>query len=385
MNTRCLLIRGGRLFSPGDGFLGERADLLLRDGHMAEIGDNLAAPADADIITLDGEYVAPGFIDCHCHLDLDNPMGIGLHPDLAGALAGNSTVFDAGTTGADNFPGFCQRWMDQGQTRVFALLNLASNGIDTWEEASDSANFNPEALRSTVEEHRGRIVGLKLRCDREAVGKLGMEPFFLGQRLARELDLPFVVHVGEAPPFVEEILAGAQLGDLITHCYHCYSPNGVWNSLVDKELRVRESVWQARYRGVLFDVGHGGCSFSFRIARAMMEQCFFPDLISTDIYTWNYLEPVRGLYHVITKLLHLGMPLETCLTAVTQTPANYFGLTGLGRLREGACADVTVFHLENISVELTDSCGVSERCTRYLVPDYTVVAGRAYHLNLLHF
>ena len=40
----------------------------------------------------------------------------------------------------------------------------------------------------------------------------------------------------------------------------------------------------------------------------MMEQCFFPDLISTDIYTWNYLEPVRGLYHVITKLLHLGMP-----------------------------------------------------------------------------
>ena len=53
------------------------------------------------------------------------------------------------------------------------------------------------------------------------------------------------MHVGEAPPFVEEILAGAQLGDLITHCYHCYSPNGVWNSLVDKELRVRESVWQA--------------------------------------------------------------------------------------------------------------------------------------------
>ena len=180
MNTRCLLIRGGRLFSPGDGFLGERADLLLRDGYMAEIGDSLAAPADADIITLDGEYVAPGFIDCHCHLDLDNPMGIGLHPDLAGALAGNSTVFDAGTTGADNFPGFCQRWMDQGQTRVFALLNLASNGIDTWEEASDSANFNPEALRSTVEEHRGRIVGLKLRCDREAVGKLGMEPFSWG-------------------------------------------------------------------------------------------------------------------------------------------------------------------------------------------------------------
>ena len=380
MNTRCLLIRGGRLFSPGDGFLGERADLLLRNGLIAGCGSGIAAPADADVISLDGEYVSPGFIDCHGHFDLDNPMGIGLHPDLAGVLAGNSTVVDAGTTGAANFPAFRQRWMDQGHTRVFALLNLATNGIDTWEEASDPAHFDPEALRHVVEENRDRIIGLKLRCDREAVGQLGMEPFFLGQRLARELQLPFVVHVGEAPPRVEELLSAAQAGDLVTHCYNCYCPNGVWNSLTDEGLRVRDEAWQAQNRGVLFDVGHGGCSFSFQIARAMIEQGFFPDVISTDIYAWNYREPVRGLYHVLTKLLHLGLSLEACVTAVTRTPAEFFRLPDLGRLRVGSCADVTVFHLEETYMDLTDSCGVTERCSRCLIPDYTVTAGRAYRL-----
>lgn len=45
-------------------------DLLCRDGIIVEIGSNLTAPADAEIIEAAGNYIFPGFIDPHVHIYL---------------------------------------------------------------------------------------------------------------------------------------------------------------------------------------------------------------------------------------------------------------------------------------------------------------------------
>ncbi|MEO8624469.1 MAG: amidohydrolase, partial [bacterium] len=42
--------------------------VLLRDGKIAEVGSNVAAPADAVIVEGQGKYVTPGIIDTHSHI-----------------------------------------------------------------------------------------------------------------------------------------------------------------------------------------------------------------------------------------------------------------------------------------------------------------------------
>lgn len=61
-----LLIRGGRVVDPANGVDGV-ADVLVRDGRVAAVGEGLDA-AGARIVSAAGRVVAPGFIDMHCHL-----------------------------------------------------------------------------------------------------------------------------------------------------------------------------------------------------------------------------------------------------------------------------------------------------------------------------
>lgn len=61
-----MLIRSGRVIDPANG-VNRIADLLIENGRIAAIGENLDAQ-DAQVIDAAGKVVAPGFIDLHCHL-----------------------------------------------------------------------------------------------------------------------------------------------------------------------------------------------------------------------------------------------------------------------------------------------------------------------------
>ena len=65
-NSASLLIRSGRVIDPGrvDG----PADVLVKDGTIAEIGRNLKAPAGTQVLEASGKLVLPGFVDLHVHL-----------------------------------------------------------------------------------------------------------------------------------------------------------------------------------------------------------------------------------------------------------------------------------------------------------------------------
>jgi len=62
-----ILLRGGRVLD-GTGNPWFRADVGIRDGRIARVGDLADAAADR-VIELDGRYVVPGFIDIHSHAD----------------------------------------------------------------------------------------------------------------------------------------------------------------------------------------------------------------------------------------------------------------------------------------------------------------------------
>jgi dihydroorotase len=62
-----VLVRGARLLDPRTGLDG-RADLLVRDGTIAEIGDALEAPQGAELVDGEGLHAFPAFVDPHVHL-----------------------------------------------------------------------------------------------------------------------------------------------------------------------------------------------------------------------------------------------------------------------------------------------------------------------------
>jgi dihydroorotase len=62
-----VLIRGARLLDPRADLDGA-ADLLIRDGEIAEIGDSLQAPEGAEVVDAAALHAFPAFIDPHVHL-----------------------------------------------------------------------------------------------------------------------------------------------------------------------------------------------------------------------------------------------------------------------------------------------------------------------------
>ena len=60
-----ILIKGGRVVDPGR-CVGV-ADILIQDGKIAAVGQNLSAPVGSTTIQAAGKLVLPGFVDVHVH------------------------------------------------------------------------------------------------------------------------------------------------------------------------------------------------------------------------------------------------------------------------------------------------------------------------------
>ena len=62
-----VLVRGARLLDPRAGLDGV-ADLLIRDGRIAAIGDSLERPDGTELVEAEGLHAFPAFVDPHVHL-----------------------------------------------------------------------------------------------------------------------------------------------------------------------------------------------------------------------------------------------------------------------------------------------------------------------------
>lgn len=86
-----LLIKGGRVLSPGDELDG-RFDLLVEDGVIRQIAPGLTTRA-VETFDATGQVVAPGFVDMHAHLrEPGGEASETLETGLAAAVAGGFTA-----------------------------------------------------------------------------------------------------------------------------------------------------------------------------------------------------------------------------------------------------------------------------------------------------
>lgn len=363
-----LLIKGGRVIHPAGGFGGVRKDILIKDGRIAAIEDTIGPSGGIEVLTLHGEYVAPGFIDIHTHVYTG--VSLGVPADRIGVDTGVTTVVDAGSAGPGNFEDFLERDIRTSRTRVFSAVHYAKTGLLNPPEADSEEKYDLDLAAEIYQQYKEHIVAVKARASNSCTGSLGIRSVRAGKELGRRLGLPMLVHIGNMPPLIDEVLDLMEQGDIITHAFH-----GKANNLFEHG-RPKAAASAARSRGVLFDVGHGKESFSFETARLAGTAGFEPDLVSTDLHSKNIDGPVYSLSVTLDKMMALGYSLDWCVDAVTSRPAGYLNLTGLGRIACGSLADLTIFRLDDGVYEFEDSVGNKLTGSKAMNVRYAVIGGR---------
>jgi dihydroorotase len=130
---------------------------------------------------------------------------------------------------------------------------------------------------------------------------------------------------------------------------------------------------------VIFDVGHGGGSFRYAVAREALAQGFPSDAISTDWHAHSLEKTVFSLPETASKLLNLGIPLEEIVRQTTSAPAAAIGRSAdLGSLAVGRVADLAVFVVREGEFTFADVHGEQERGRLCLDPVLTVREGKVY-------
>ena len=177
-------------------------------------------------------------------------------------------------------------------------------------------------------------------------------------------------------PVAELVTRKLRPGDIYTHVY-----SGLRNEQ-DESGHVNPGLREGRKRGVIFDVGHGGGSFVWRIAVPAVKEGFLPDSISTDLHIGSMNAGMKDMLNVMSKFLALGLSLEEVIQRSTWNPAREIKHEELGHLSVGAPADLAVLRLETGGYGFVDTYGARLRGTKKVVCEMTIRDGKVvYDLN----
>ncbi len=347
---------------------GEQVDIVIKNGKIIEITKPGSGFGEF-LFDCSGMYVSSGWIDLHVHAFSEfSPYGDEI--DKIGIKHGVTTIVDAGSCGADRITDLVKNG-EQAKTNLFSFLNVSRIGLKRVDELSNIEWINKEKVKQAVNEYRDFIIGLKVRMSKSVVRNSGIEPLRIARALSKETSLPLMVHIGSAPPSIEEVIPFLEKGDVITHYL-----NGKENNLFDNEGKPLQVLRDAIARGVHLDVGHGNASFSFKVAESAKKYQVALNTISTDIYRKNRLDgPVYNMANVLSKFLYLGYSLKEVIEAVTTNAANWLKKPEIGRIQVGDVANLTLFSVQNEPVTLIDSEGDKRVGNRKIEAKGVVVNG----------
>jgi dihydroorotase len=185
-------------------------------------------------------------------------------------------------------------------------------------------------------------------------------------------NIPVAVDFGNfnpARPFDELVTRHLRPGDWYTHMYTQRVP------YFDSNGKLRPYLLEARKRGVKFDVGHGGGSFSWSNAIPAIQQGFVPDSISTDLHTGSMNRGMKDMTNLMSKILNQNVPLADVIRMSTINPATQIKRPELGHLSVGAGADVAVLRVDTGKFGFLDARGARAEGTKMIVCELTLRNG----------
>jgi dihydroorotase len=379
--TYDLILKGGHVIDPANK-VDRVLDVAVSGSRIARVAPDIPASQATKTVNVSGLYVTPGLVDIHAHVYVGGRLNA-LFPDDTALTAGSTTVVDAGIAGWRTFDDFKRRIIDKSKTRVLAFLNIVGSGMGGTKVENNVADMDPAATAAKVKQHPDLIVGIKTAH----FGLPGWDALKRAVEAGRLCEKPVLVdssilsNTGRNTR--EKVLDVMRPGDIHSHAY-----NDRQLELLDRfSGKVQPHMLEARKRGVLFDLGHGGGSFVWPVAARAMREGFPPDIISTDSHPSSYMLPQVNMPNCISKLMALGMELQDAIRRSTEAPARAIHrFPEIGTLGEGRIADIAVFELQRGTFALKDSWKKKLLANRKLECVLTIRNGElVYDLNGLAF
>lgn len=378
-----ILLKGGQVIDPKNK-INEKMDVAISQGKIIRVASNIPSASAKKVIDVSGLYVSPGLIDIHVHVFagtnkeqhyMDGPNS--LPPDGFTLRYGITTVVDAGSSGWRSFPLFKKNIIDESITRVLAFLNIVGDGMGANEQ--DSTDMSPRMAARFAEYYKDDIVGFKV-AHYNGLQSIPVDSAVMAGKLSNK---PVMIDWRGLPPSnsLESLLMKhLRPSDILTHMYHAgkRSPSSPFykEALVDQNGKVKQYVFDAQNRGVIFDVGHGGNGFVYSQAMPALKQGLYPNSISSDLHTGNMNAGMKDMNNIMSKFLNMGMTLNDVILKSTWNPAQYIKRTELGHLSVGSEADIAVLSLKKGDFGYIDSHGFVMKGAQKLETELTIRAGK---------
>ena len=374
-----VLIRG-RVIDPKNHVSAER-DVAIQNGQVAEVAAHIDPQKALRSIDVHGLYVTPGLVDIHVHVyastgERNSYAGDNsVFPDGFTFRSGVTTVADAGSSGHRNFDDFKEHIIDRSKTRVLAFLNIVGAGMRGPKYEDNLADMDPNPAAEKAKQYKGTIVGIK------TAHYAGPEwtPVENAVKAGTMADIPVMVDFGEnhrERPISVLFAEKLRPGDIYTHVF-----SGLRDELLPSG-KLNPALEEGRKRGIIFDVGHGGGSFSWPVAMEAVRENFWPDSISTDLHIGSMNAGMKDMLNLMSKFLTMGMSLDNVILLSTWNPAREIHHEELGNLSVGAPADIAVLRREHGDFGFVDMKGLRVKGTQKLTCELTIRAGKVvYDLN----
>ena len=374
-----MIIRNGQVFDSVNAKF-EKKDIGIHQGVFVALDEDTQSNNEVDA---EGNYVVPGIIDEHAHLNLYGTI-IGANADTVCIPNGITTACDGGTCGASNFEQFYMSNIIRYESTVYSYLNVSTFGnksLCKHEEDHDPADFREDLIDSLFEKYPQVLRGLKVRMCKETLGDHGISPLHAGIEMSEHLKAkgyhcPVAIHYDDLPEnvTVKELFGTMRKDDVIAHIFQTKA-----ETIFDENGKIKDCVWDAKKRGVYMDDCHGRVHWSYPNLQNAFSQSFYPDIISSDLVRVSeYTRPGFSLLYAMSVNSAAGMPTEKILQSVTYTPAKSLGIEEkAGVIREGAPADVAILDIRDVKDKtFTDNYGNSISGNKLFVPLMTVKGGR---------
>ncbi len=368
-----ILLKGGHLIDAKNN-INKKMDVAISKGKIYRIAENIPVSEAKKVIDVSGLYVSPGLIDIHTHVFVGPNAGFAngsssVKPDDFTFRAGITTVVDAGTSGWRSFPVFKEQVIDRFRTRVLAFLNVFGPGMVGSPAEQDTSDMDILKASETIKKYPDLIVGVKIG---HYSGK-DWSPFTKASALAQQYKRPLLVECHITEFSLEDQLNKMKPGDILTHSYENVSER---MPVVDESGRVRPFVLNAKKRGILFDVGHGGVGFWFNQAIPALNQGLGPDTFGTDMHHNSVNAGMKDMLNVMSKYLNMGMDIKDIIHKATWGAATAIRRPDLGNLSVGSVADIALIKVNTGNYGFVDAGGFKLDGNRKFEAELTLREGK---------
>ena len=312
-----IMIRGGRAWD-GAQFI-QNSELVYETDEKKDLKLSLK----------EDDLLVPGIIDMHAHLWAPPAVSSFGNDDEKYFADGVIGAVDCGTYGVNDWEAANRFWQNASLIKVKSYVSVLPEGLTIFPPVTPTTpdQIDVEKYVDVISRNRDTALGIKVQLGWLPYKSVETDRQLLDicTEVAQRTGTSKMVHISGQKMAAQDSANEMQPGDFITHPY-----SGFENTILDQNGNVHQEVFDARDRGVLFDVGYAGKHFSWKVFQKAYEQGLKFDTLGMDMATMSYKTPnsiVIDHFHVLSGLLNAGVPEEEVFAALTTNPGKILGYT----------------------------------------------------------